>query len=91
LALAYVAHPTVEIDERPNLIVTDCGGGDDIAAVGVAHEHDRTAQGAQELGEVSGVSSEIAKRVAEPDRGVPPVLMACAHDCDQVCMAVNLR
>jgi hypothetical protein len=71
LALAHVAHPTVEIDERPDLIIADGGGGDDIAAVGVADEHDRTAKGAQELGQVGRITGEIAKRVAEPDRGVP--------------------
>src|SRR4029450_4076359 len=71
LALALVAHPAVEVDERPDLIVVDGGGGDDIAAVGVADEHDRTAQSAQELGEIGGVASEIAKRGGQPHDGVP--------------------
>ena len=47
LALAHVAHPAVEIDERSDLIIVDGGGGDDIAAVRVADEHDRTAKSAQ--------------------------------------------
>jgi hypothetical protein len=66
LALALVAHPAVEVDERLHLVVAGRGGGDDIAAVGVADEHDRTGQGSQELGEVGRVASEIAQRVANP-------------------------
>jgi hypothetical protein len=42
----------------------------------VTDEHDRTAEGAQELGEVGGVAIEIAKRVAEPDRGKPAALQS---------------
>jgi hypothetical protein len=79
LALAYVAHPAVELDERLDLSVVDGGGGDDIAAVRVAGEHDRTAQSAQELGEIGGVPSEIAKRVAEPDDGVPAATQGAAR------------
>jgi hypothetical protein len=67
LALALVAHPAVEVDERLHLVVAGRGGGDDIATVGVADEHDRTGQGAQEFGEVGRVASEIAKRVGESD------------------------
>jgi hypothetical protein len=33
----------------------------------VADEHDRTAQAAQELGQVGRVASEVAERVGEPD------------------------
>ena len=40
----------------------------------MADEHGRTGKGPQELGQVGGVASEIAKRVAEPDGGVPAVL-----------------
>jgi hypothetical protein len=50
LALAHVAHPAVEIDERLDLIIVDGGGGDDIAALRVADEHDRPAKSPQELG-----------------------------------------
>ena len=72
LALALVAHPAVEVDERLDLVVADRGGRDDVAAVRVADEHDRTAQGPQELGQVGGVAGEVAKRVAEPDDAVYP-------------------
>jgi hypothetical protein len=67
LALALVAHPAVEVDEGLHLVVAGGGVRDDIAAVGVADEHDRTGQGPQEFGEVGPVASEIAKRVGESD------------------------
>ena len=67
LALALVAHPSVEIDECLDLIVADRGGRDDVAAVGVADKHDRTGERPQQLGEVARVASEVAKRVGEPD------------------------
>src|SRR6185437_7561601 len=73
LALALVAHPAVEVDKRLDLVVACRGHRDDVAAVGVADEHDRTGQGPQEFGEVSRVASEIAKRVGEPDGGKPAV------------------
>ena len=73
LALAHVAHPAVEVDQRPDLLVADGGDGDHVAAVGVPDEHDRTAQGSQELGQVGGVAGEVAERVAEPDDGIPAV------------------
>jgi hypothetical protein len=61
----------IEVDERPDLIVVDGGGGDDVAAVRVADEHDRTAKCAQELGVIGGVA-EIAKRVGawRPRKGL---------------------
>jgi hypothetical protein len=73
LALALVAHPAVEVDQRLYLIVAGRGSRDDVAtigvaSIGVADEDDRTSQAAQELGEVGRVASEIAKRVGEPDR-----------------------
>ena len=74
LALADVAHPAVEVDQRADLVVADGGGRDHVAAVGVADEHDRTVEGPQELGQVCGVAGEVAKRVAEPDRGVAAVV-----------------
>ena len=67
LALALVAQPAVEVDQRLHLVVADRGHRDDVAAVGVADEHDRTGQGPQEFGQVGRVASEIAKRVGEPD------------------------
>jgi hypothetical protein len=74
LVLALVAHPAVEVDQRLHLVVAGRGIGDDVAAVGVADEHDRTGQAAQELGEVGRVTSEIAKRVGEPDGPESPAL-----------------
>ena len=70
---ADVAHPAVDVDERLHLLVADRRDGDHVAAVGVADEHDRPAQGPQELGQVRGIAREIAKWVAEPDYGVPAV------------------
>ena len=75
LALADVAHPAVKVDQRPDLLVADGGNRDHVAAVGVADEHDRTGQGLQD-GQVGGVTGQVAKRVAEPDDGVPAVLRA---------------
>src|SRR3954454_20636419 len=69
LALALVAHPAVEVDERLDLVVAYRGHRDDVAAIGMADEHDRTGQGPQEFGKVGRVGSEIAKRVGEPDGG----------------------
>jgi hypothetical protein len=74
LALALVAHPAVEYDECLDLVVAYRGHRDDVAAVGVADEHDRTGQAPQELGEVGRVASEIAKRVGEPDGPESPAL-----------------
>src|SRR6185437_16524322 len=74
LALADVAHPAVEVDERLDLLVANRGGGDHIASVGVADEHDRPAEGSQVLGQVGGVAREIAQRVTESDGGVPTAL-----------------
>src|SRR3954451_13426201 len=62
-----VAHPSVEIDERLDLVVAGRGGRDDVAAVGVPDEYDRAGQRPQELGEVGRVAGEVAKRVAESD------------------------
>src|SRR3954453_14276541 len=70
LALALVAHPAVEVDERLDLVVACGGDRDDIAAVGVADEDERTGHGPQEFGQVRRVASEIAKRVGEPDSRV---------------------
>src|SRR4029079_8278423 len=67
LTLSNVAHPAVQVDERPNLLVSNCSRGDRVAAIGVADEHDRPGKGPQELRQVGGVAGEIAKRVAEPD------------------------
>ena len=61
LALAHVAHPAVDVDERLDLLVADRGDRDHVAAVGVADEHDRPAQGPQELGQIRGIASEIAE------------------------------
>ena len=36
-------------------------------------EHDRTAEGPQELSQVGGVTSEVAERVAEADGAIPAV------------------
>src|SRR6185369_16031211 len=67
LALALVAHPSVEIDECLDLVVADRGGRDHVPTVGVADKHDRAGQRPQELGEVRRVASEVAKRIGEPD------------------------
>jgi hypothetical protein len=67
LALALVAHPAIEVDQRLHLVVADGGHGDDVAAVGVADEHDRTGHTLEELGQVGGVAGEIAERVGEAD------------------------
>jgi hypothetical protein len=56
LALAHIAHPAVEIDERADLLVAEGRRGDDIAAVGVTDEHDGAAEGPQELGQLGGVT-----------------------------------
>jgi hypothetical protein len=47
---------------------------DDIAAIGVANEHDRTGQAPQELGQVDRVASKITKRVGEADGAEPSAL-----------------
>ena len=57
----------VEKDERLHLVIAACGLRDHVAALGVADEHDRSGHGPQELGQVGGVTSEIAKRVSESD------------------------
>jgi hypothetical protein len=67
LALALVAQPAVEVDQRLDLVVADGGHGDDVAAVGVAHEHDRTGHARQELGQVGGIAGEVAEGVGEAD------------------------
>ena len=55
------------VDQRLHLVVAGRGTGDDIAAVGVAHEHDRAGQAPQEFGHVRRLASQIAKRVGEAD------------------------
>jgi hypothetical protein len=53
----------------------------------VTDEHDRTGQAAQELGEVGRVTSEIAKRVGEPDGPESPALQGADLGVEAVASA----
>ena len=74
MAFALVAHPAVEVDQRRDLGVASRSDRDDVAAVGVADEHDRPGQGLQEFGQVHRIGGKVAKRVGEPDDREPAVM-----------------
>ena len=65
--LAMVGSERVDVHERDDGVIVGGGLGNDHAAVGMGHEHDRSFDRAKDVAHVGGVAGEIAERVGDGD------------------------
>lgn len=70
-APAQVGDERVNVEQCPHRRIAGGGVGDHRPAIGVSHQHDRTADGPQQTRRVLPVDDRAAKRIGRCDDGVP--------------------